>query len=108
MMLREKISVYRKQQTQADDGTLDTVRKKVASLFARAAPGSGGEVNIGDQNTAVGKYIFTVLDRSDLLEDDILVWHGRGHDVEYNIRFIGPSSMNVLYMNIQAERGVTV
>ncbi len=108
MMLREKISVYRKQQTRADDGTLQTVRKKIASAFANVRPGSGGETNRGDQNTAVAKYTFTILDRSDLQPDDIIVWHGRGQDVDYNIRFIGLSSYNPLYMQLQADRGETV
>lgn len=102
MTLTEFISFYRKSQTRAANGTLETTRVKIADAYAKTRPKSGAERSQSDQTEASADYRFFVHQRSDLTEADIIVWNG----VDYNIAFIADNGPKEPYMYIDAKRGV--
>ncbi len=104
MTLNEIIHVYRKVQTQDEYGTLSTTRTLVKKLYAMVRPLSGLERNRSDQTEAAANYRFWIHQRSDLIEDDIIVWNS----TDYNIRFIADNGPKEAYMYIDAQRGVAV
>ena len=104
MTLNEVIYVYRKVQSQDEYGTLTTTRSLVKKLYAKVRPLSGAERNKSDQTEAAANFRFWIHQRSDLIEDDIIVWNS----TDYNIRFIADNGPKEAYMYIDAQRGVAV
>ena len=101
MTLNELVTFYRKGTTQNAYGTITSTRTKVADAYARVRPMSGSERNAGDQTEGHADYRFTVLQRSDLGEADILVWRG----TDYNIKFLADNGPKERYMYVDAQRG---
>lgn len=101
MTLNESISLYRKSQVQAANGTLTTTRVKIADEYAKTYPRQGGERNRSDQTEGHAMYRFWIHQRSDLAEANIIVWNS----VDYNIKFIADNGPLEPYMYIDAERG---
>jgi len=104
MTLDQPIEIKRKSQEQRADGSLETTLTTVMQGFARVRPMRGGESDQGTQVEARAGYKFTIHTRSDLLDDDVIVWRGR----KYNIRFIYEEGFGSIYMEIEAERGVAI
>lgn len=101
MTLNEKVTFYRKTGTKDEYGTLSSSRDLVCSAYASTRPLSGNERNRTDQREDYANYRFYILQRSDVMEADILVWNGK----DYNIRFIADNGPKERYMYIDAERG---
>lgn len=104
MTLDQPIEIQRKTQVQQADGSLATTFTVLTTAFASVKKQRGGESSQSDQTEAVASYIFTIHARTDLLEDDVIVWRSR----LYNIRFIDDMGHGQVYMQIEAERGVAV
>lgn len=101
MTLNEIVTIYQKVQTQDEYGTLQTVRKELATVYAKTRPLSGSERNRSDQTEAFADYRFYVHYRADILEADLIVWN----DVDFNIKFIADNGSREAYLMIDAERG---
>jgi len=99
--LNESISIYRKSQTRAANGTLQTTRVLIATVYAKTRPMSGNERNRSDQTEDYADYRFYIHQRSDLAAANIIVWNS----VDYNIKFIADNGAKEPYMYIDAERG---
>ena len=104
MTLDQPIQIKRKDQLQQADGSLQTTLSTVADCFAKAKVQRGSESSQSDQIDARSSCVFIIHTRSDLLEDDVIVWNSR----TYNIRFIHDSGLGAIYMDIEAERGVAI
>ena len=95
-----------KRETRTSDGmggdtvTLTTV---ASDLWAHVRPRSGKEIGVHDRVEAPAMYLFVVRYRDDLLDSDQITWDG---DI-YNIRAILSSGGRKLFLEIDAERGVT-
>lgn len=72
-------------------------------LFAHVRPRSGKEVGLHDRVEAAAMYLFVIRYRSDLQEDDQIVWNGK----TYNIRAILTRGGRSMFLELDAERGVT-
>ena len=101
MNLNEIVTIYRKRQTRAADGSLDQTRDKVCKIYAMVRPMSGSERNIGRGREDFADYRFHIHRRSDIRESDILVWNS----MDFNIHFIGDAGPKDPYMYIDAQRG---
>lgn len=104
MTLNEHITFIRKTQVKDEYGSLVTTRTTITKAKAMVRPLSGAERNRSDQTEAAANYRFHVHQRSDLTEDDIIVWRS----TDYNIRFIADNGPKEPYMYIDAQRGVAV
>lgn len=104
MTLDQFIDIKRKTQVQQLDGSLQTVFTLLGSEFARVVPIRGSERNASTQTEAPANYRFHIHYRSDLVEDDVIVWEGQ----TYNIRFIASDGPGSVYLMLEAERGVAV
>ena len=101
MTLNESISIYRKAQVQAADGSLSQTRTLVCAIYAVVRPMTGSERASSDNTEAYATHRFDVHYRTDILESDILVWKS----TDYNIKFISSPSAQDKYMYIDATRG---
>lgn len=101
MTLNEVISIYRKGTTKDEYGTITALRTKVADVYAKVRPMSGGERNKTDQREDFADYRFHIHHRSDLVGSDIIVWNG----ADYDIRFVADNGPKEAYMYIDAQRG---
>lgn len=72
--------------------------------WAKVRSMSGGESERFDKLNAVGTCFFVTRRVDDIRENDFIKWRG----VDYNIRMIPPQSMNSLYSEFYAERGVAL
>ena len=104
MTLDQPIAIKRKSQSQQADGSLQTTLTDVMSGFARVVPMRGNESRESQQVEAAALYRFTIHARTDILDDDVIVWRGK----QYNIRFVMEEGLGSIYMKIEAERGVAV
>jgi SPP1 family predicted phage head-tail adaptor len=84
-------------------GDTVTLTDVAADLFAHVRPRSGKEIGTHDRVEAPAKYLFVIRYRSDLKDSDRIVWNG----ATYNIRYIATRGYRSMYMEIEAERGVT-
>ena len=102
--LDKLISVQREVRTSDGMGG-DTVTPTtvVADLWAHVRPKSGKETGAQGGVEARAVYLFVIRNRSDLKESDRLVWDGQ----TYNIRAILSRGARSMYLEIDAERGVT-
>ena len=101
--LDQRITIKRETLTTDNMGGSTTTDTDVASVWAHVRPRSGRELGIHDKVEAPAMYLFVIRYRSDLLENDRIVWDGQ----EYNIRVIRSKGGRKLYLEIDAERGVT-
>ena len=102
--LDQLITVKREVRTSDGMGG-DTVSVKtvVSNLWAHVRPRSGKEMGAQGGVDASAVYLFVIRNRSDLKESDRLVWE----DQTYNIRSILRRGARSMYLEIDAERGVT-
>jgi len=75
-----------------------TVWASVRALKGRERIGAGERVE------AEAGYLFTIRNRSDISEKNIILWNGR----KFNIRFVRDLSDRPLYMEIEADQGVAI
>lgn len=101
MTLNETIDIYSKDTTQDAYGTLSATRTLIDTVYAKVDAFAGGERDYGNQTEGYADYRFTILQRSDLAEADIIVWR----DTDYNIKFIRDQGPLDRYMFINVERG---
>ena len=73
-----------------------------ATPWASVKTRFGRESTVDDQVRASATTTFTVYNRSDVSENDRIVWNGE----TYNIRSVLRMGERELYMQIDAERGV--
>jgi SPP1 family predicted phage head-tail adaptor len=96
-----------KRETRAADGMgggVDSLTTIASDLFAHVRPRSGKEMGIHDKVEAPALYLFVIRYRDDLREDDRIEWNGQ----QYNIRAILSRGARELYLDINAERSVTM
>lgn len=84
-------------------GDTVTLVDVVVDLWAHVRPRSGKEVGLHDRVEAPAMYLFVIRYRSDLKDDDRIVWNGQ----TYNIRAILTAGNRTNFLEINAERGVT-
>jgi len=104
VLLNYKISIERKVQVQAADGSLTTTRTVVATTYAGVKPKRGSERSQSNQTESPADYEFHLRRNGSIQADDVIIWNGS----EWNIRFISDDGPRALYMMIEAERGVAV
>lgn len=101
MNLNEKVTIYRKRDTRAADGSLSQTRDEVCAIFCAVKVMSGSERSQSNTREAYGTYRFTTHRRSDIQEKDIAVWNS----TDFNIHFIGDQGSKFPYYYFDAERG---
>jgi SPP1 family predicted phage head-tail adaptor len=72
------------------------------TVWANVRAMGGTEAMQADQQQATTRYLFTVRNRTDISEDDRIVWRSEN----YNIRRIEREGTRKMYLIIEAERGV--
>jgi SPP1 family predicted phage head-tail adaptor len=95
-----------KRETRTTDGMGgDTVAlvDVAANLWAHVRPRTGRELAKHDRVEAPAMYLFKIRNRSDILDSDRIVWNG----ATYNIRAVLTEGTRDMYLEINAERGVT-
>tara|TARA_R110000782_G_scaffold47256_1_gene104021 strand:+ start:5972 stop:6298 length:327 start_codon:yes stop_codon:yes gene_type:complete len=95
-----------KRETRTTDGMGgDTVAlvDVVADLWAHVRPKTGKEKSEHDKIEAPAMYLFKIRNRSDILDSDRIVWNGS----TYNIRAVLTGGTREMYLEIDAERGVS-
>jgi SPP1 family predicted phage head-tail adaptor len=94
-----------KRDTLASDGMggSTTTTTTVATLWSHVRPKRGREVGLHDKVEAPALYIFAIRYRSDLRDSDYITWNG----ADYNIRAILTRGGRKMFLEIEAERGVT-
>lgn len=101
--LDQRVTVKRQTLTSDGMGGSTTVDATVATLWAHARPKRGRELGAHDKVEAPALYTFVVRYRDDLLERDRITWNGQ----DYNIRAILTRGGRKMFLEIEAERGVT-
>jgi len=71
------------------------------TVWAKVQPLRGNEVMRADRVEALGLYIVTIRNRSDISEKNRMVWGSEN----YNIRRIERRGTRALYLQFEAERG---
>ena len=104
MTLDQYIEIKRKAQVQQPDGSLQTTLSVLSAEYAKVVPMRGSERNASSQTESPANYRFHIHQRTDIREDDVIVWNGDS----YNIRFISSEGQGAIYLMIEAERGVAV
>lgn len=72
------------------------------SVWADPMPLSGGEGQGDGARNASGKYLFRIRNRSDVTEQDRILWGGEA----YNITNVKRRGAREIYLSIEAVRGV--
>lgn len=72
------------------------------TVWAHVRAMGGNEAMQQDQQQATGRYLFRVRNRTDIAEDDRIVWRSES----YNIRRVEREGTRKMYLIIEAERGV--
>ena len=75
-----------------------------AKVWANVRALRGRERVGADRIEAEAGYLFTIRNRSDITEKNIIVWNGR----QFNIRFVRDLESRPLYMEIETDTGVPV
>lgn len=101
MTLNEQVELYRLTQTQDAAGTLVTTRTLIDKAMIKIRPLSGSERDRSQQNEAFANYRFVMHYRSDLQENDVIVWNS----TDYNIKIIYDMGPKEFYLRVDAERG---
>jgi SPP1 family predicted phage head-tail adaptor len=103
--LDQKITI-RRQTLVADGmgGAENSTTTLANAIWAHARPRSGKEIGAHDKVESALMYLFVIRYRGDLKEDDRITWNGE----EYNIRVIKTRGARKTYLEIDAERGVTM
>ena len=99
--LDQRVTLRRKTEVANDYGTMVQTDSDYATVWARVRPMSGGERDRGQQTEARANYVVIIRNRSDVQEQDYVVWRGN----EMNIRFIKDYGTRPLYLEIECERG---
>ena len=73
-----------------------------ATVYAYVTPLRGSEGARDGGVNASGLWLFSIRNRSDVTEQDRILWNGEA----YNIRRVMRQGERELYLNIEAERGV--
>lgn len=89
--------------TDAGGGSSSSWAAIASNLWAHARPKSAREIADHNRVEAPAMYLFVVRQRSDVRENDRIVWDGD----YYNIRAINNRGGRNLYLEIDAERDVT-
>lgn len=74
----------------------------VPTVWAQVIPARGNEAVNGERVDATGRFTFVIRNRTDVAENDRIVWLSEN----YNIRHIERRGGRPLYLYITAERGV--
>lgn len=101
--LDQRIDVKRDTLTSDGMGGSTTTTSTVATLWSHVRPKRGREVALHDKVEAPALYIFAIRYRSDLRDSDYITWNG----ADYNIRAILTRGGRKMFLEIEAERGVT-
>lgn len=79
--LRDRIQLFRKEQTQEDEGGHEIVFVPVATVWARVHARPAGLVNFADARGVKTSHSVTLRTRNDLSPGDRIGWRGRVLDV---------------------------
>ncbi len=103
--LDKRIKIFRKVKT-VDDGGGNSITWQTLtnSISALVRPLSGKESVQYDRLNATALYLFVIRYREGIQEDYKIEWNAK----EYNIRLIKDRGERALYLEIVAERGVSV
>ena len=74
------------------------------TVWASVKAKTGGERYDIDRVDAEAGYIFTIRNRADVDERNVIEWNGR----RFNIRFVRQLANRPLYMDIEADQGVAI
>lgn len=103
--LDKRIRIYRRVKTADGGGGFDISWQSLTNdIWAKVRPLSGKEVEQYSKLNATALYMFVIRFREGVEEDYKIVWNSK----DYNIRFIKDRGPRALYLEIFAERGVTV
>jgi len=97
------------EESRNDDGGGGVIRAWVnipvnPTVWASVRAKTGRERLATDRVDAEAGYVFTVRNRTDLTEKNIIIWNGR----KLNIQFIKSLSARPMYLEIEADQGVAL
>ena len=72
------------------------------SVWANVLPLAGGEKDTLGGVNASGRYLVTIRNRSDINENNLMVWDSES----YNIRNVRRAGTRAMYLKLEVERGV--
>lgn len=100
----EQITVKRESRTSDGMGG-DTISlvDVAADIWAYVRPRTAKEIDAHDRVEAPAMYLFVIYNRNDIREDDRILWNGQ----TFNIRGILFKGVQSMFLEINAERGVT-
>lgn len=101
--LDQKIVIKRESLTADGMGGSTTSTTTVASVWAHVRPKKGREIGAHDKVEAPAMYIFAIRYRSDVEDSDFITWNGS----DYNVRAVLTRGGRKMFLEIEAERGVT-
>jgi SPP1 family predicted phage head-tail adaptor len=98
-----------KAESRNDDGLGGAVRgwtdiPVTPTVWAAVRAKSGRERFDTDRVNAEAGYVFTIRNRADIDERNVIVWNSR----QFNIRFVRQLSNRPLYMEIEADQGAAI
>lgn len=103
--LDQQVDIHYKTKTVDDGGGVSEAWSALAcDVWAKVVPLSGNESLAYSKLNAIALYRFVFRYRSDLDETQKIVWDGD----DYNIRFIPSRGSRPLFVEVIAERGVTI
>lgn len=100
--LDQRVTIQRATQTTGSMGDVSKTWATLATVWANVKSATGRERLADDRTMATQMTRFRIRYRADVTEADRIVWKGE----TFNIRAISDQSQRLLYMDIQAERGV--
>lgn len=101
--LDQRIIIKRQTRTADGMGGFTVADTTVATLWAHVRPKKGREIGVHDKVEAPALYVFVIRYRSDILDSYRITWNGS----DYNIRAVLTKGGRKMFLDIEAERGVT-
>jgi SPP1 family predicted phage head-tail adaptor len=105
--LDQRITFQQESRNDDGGGGVDVAWVNVAvnpTVWAKVKAKTGRESMGADRIEAESGYDFTVRNRSDIDETNIIIWKNR----RFNIRFVKIDSERPLYLVIEADKGVAL
>ncbi len=102
--LTQRVDIHEPLDTPGRAGSTVRDWRRLASVYARVRPLTGGERVASDRIEAAGGYHVIVRSRPDINETQSLVWRGRRH----NIRWVKQRDPRSLYLEIETDVGVAI
>lgn len=99
--LDQRIEIQQPSNVSDGGGGFTKTFAKIASVWAHVRANSGREIYEDERTNALSLATFTIRNRSDVFENDRIVWNAE----KYNVRQVRREGVRAMYLQILAERG---